>query len=331
MDMRRFGCIVLGFTLFAVVDGFLLGVFAGIYLQSSNAPSDLQLEPEEYVMLVSAAYASDNNLVEAKQRLNMLDPDFTHTTKFLSDAAQHAQARNDLRHAGALTALAFALGATTAVANEVRETETPTPTPTLVVTFEATATPTQVVALAEATATPTPLPSATPTRKPPNTPTPTRTRVPPTRTPMPIIVVASAPTATPTPSVDYRLTTVRQLTACENGGNHHLFILVLDRQGNGIPSVPIEVVWSTGSFRDLTGKKSEYNAALGINAKTTAGYVNFPMYKGSYRVRVTDAVSEQTGWLTVDIPRDELCAARDNPVGNSLYHYSYLVVFQKMR
>ncbi|MER3448080.1 MAG: hypothetical protein C4291_15210, partial [Candidatus Dadabacteria bacterium] len=95
MDMRRFGCIVLGFTLFAVVDGFLLGVFAGIYLQSSNAPSDLQLEPEEY-----AAYASDNNLVEAKQRLNMLDPDFTHTTKFLSDAAQHAQARNDLRHAG---------------------------------------------------------------------------------------------------------------------------------------------------------------------------------------------------------------------------------------
>lgn len=137
--------------------------------------------------------------------------------------------------------------------------------------------------------------------------------------------------ATPTANVDYKLTSVRQLTPCENGGNHHLFVLVLDKQGNGIPNVPIEFSWAGGSKRDVTGKKVENIPALGINAKTTAGYVNYPMFKGSYRVRVYGASSEQTDWLTVDIPQSQLCAKSDNPIGNSLYHYSYLIVFQKTR
>jgi hypothetical protein len=121
------------------------------------------------------------------------------------------------------------------------------------------------------------------------------------------------------------------LTACENGGNHHLFIRVEDTQGNGLPGLPVEVVWPSGSTIVTTGLKVENLPALGINARNTAGYVNFGMYHGSYKVRVLNGVSQQTDWLTVDIPHDEYCAANDNPQGNSTFHYSYLIVFQKVR
>ena len=132
-------------------------------------------------------------------------------------------------------------------------------------------------------------------------------------------------------SADFRISLVRQLTACENGGNHHLYILVLDRQGYGMPNVPVEIVWASGRYVDTTGKKVESIPSLGIDANTTSGYLNFPMFHGSYKARVLQGTSDQTDWLTVDIPHDELCVRIDNPVGNSLFHYSYLIVFRKAR
>ncbi len=143
-------------------------------------------------------------------------------------------------------------------------------------------------------------------------------------------VPADVQQPTSTPSVDYKLVKVRQLTPCENNGNHHIFALVLDKDGKGIPNVDVEFIWDSGSFKDRTGQKVEYIPALGITNQTTTGYVNWPIYKGRTRVRVSNSASDMTDWLRVDLP-DQRCDANDNPIGNSLFHYSYLVVFQKVR
>lgn len=143
--------------------------------------------------------------------------------------------------------------------------------------------------------------------------TPTLTPTPgdsPDQTPTPI--------HTPTnPNATY-LAAVRQLTACENQGNHHLFIYVLDAQGKGIPDVRLRVSWGGGEVIIQTGTKME-----------NPGLVDFPMFKGSYWVEVLGATSDKVGPLTPDIPQDVACEETDNPVGNSLYHYSYRVTFTK--
>ncbi|MBI5879122.1 MAG: cyclic nucleotide-binding domain-containing protein [Chloroflexi bacterium] len=201
------------------------------------------------------------------------------------------------------------------------------------------------VAQAAATFTATPLPTKTPTPQSTATatarPTDAPTPVPPTATARPVIRIV--PTDTPAPSgpvaagapaapaVDYKIQLVRRLTACENGGNHHLHIIVLDAQGNGMPNKQVEITWPSGTFKDTTGQKNENIAFLGINQQTTPGYVNYPMYHGSYQIRVLDGTSERTEPLTVDIPTNEYCDRTDNPNGNSLFHYSYLIVFRRTR
>jgi len=143
-------------------------------------------------------------------------------------------------------------------------------------------------------------------------------------------VPADALQPTATPNVEYKLVKVRQLTPCENSGNHHIFALVLDANGKGIPNVEVEFIWDSGSIKDHTGQKNENIPALGVNSQTTAGYVNWPIFKGRTRVRVSSGPSEMTDWLRVDLP-DQRCDATENSIGNSLFHYSYLVVFQKVR
>jgi len=162
--------------------------------------------------------------------------------------------------------------------------------------------------------TPTPPPTATPT----TTPTPTNMPVvaqarvrPPTSTP--------TPTLTPTPNVDF-IATIRQLTPCENQGKHHIFIYVFDQQGNGIAGAKIKVSWPSGEAIVETGTKIE-----------GPGLTDFAMFKGSYHVELLGFVSEVVGPITPDIPKDELCKENNNPVGNSLYHYSYEVIFRKAR
>lgn len=162
--------------------------------------------------------------------------------------------------------------------------------------------------------TPTPSPTATPTV----TPTPTDTPVviqararPPTNTP--------TPTPSPTPNVDFAAT-MRQLTPCENQGKHHIFISVVDQNGNGMPGMKIKVSWPGGDAIVETGTKIE-----------DPGLTDFAMFKGTYYVELLGFVSEVVGPITPDIPRDELCKENNNPVGNSLFHYSYEVIFRKVR
>ena len=61
------------------------------------------------------------------------------------------------------------------------------------------------------------------------------------------------------------------------------------------------------------------------------GFVDFAMFKGSYSVQVLDYISEIAGPITPDIPRDETCAETGNAVANSLFHYSFEIVFRKVR
>jgi hypothetical protein len=94
---------------------------------------------------------------------------------------------------------------------------------------------------------------------------------------------------------------------------------VVDAQGNGLPGIKLEVAWPGGSAEIETGHKAEKGL----------GFVDFPMYHGSYSVRVLGARSQVAEGITVDIDRNEACSTTGNVEANSLYHYSYEVVFQR--
>jgi hypothetical protein len=198
----------------------------------------------------------------------------------------------------------------------------------------------RVLAQAPATRTPFPTFTATPTGLPPPTPlgtmvptwTPTISPTPqPTDTPTPAptstrsvarVVDTPIPTPTPTPNYDY-VGTVRQLTPCENAGKHHIFAHVRDPAGNGIPDVKMRIFWEGGSGGEAiitTGTKIQ-----------DAGLADFAMFKGSYFIEVLDGLSQVVGPISPDIPRNELCPETDNGVANSLYHYSFEVIFTKVR
>lgn len=203
--------------------------------------------------------------------------------------------------------------------------------------------PLEARVLAQVPPTRTPLPTFTSTPTPTSTPRPTNTLVPtwtptltntptvtptptetPTVAPQPAAVVRPAatftPAPTPTPDVDFQVS-VRQLTACENEGKHHLFIYVKDMNGIGMPGVRVQVAWPGGEATMTTGQKTHIDP----------GFVDFAMFKGSYTVQVLDYISQSGGPITPDIPRSETCADTGNSVANSLYHYSYEIVFQKVR
>lgn len=171
---------------------------------------------------------------------------------------------------------------------------------------------------------PTPLNTMVPTWTPTITPTPapTETPIPLTPTPTPIRATAiPIPSDTPTPEYDY-IGTVRQLTPCENEGKHHIFAYVRDSAGNGIPGVKLRVFWEGGTGGEAimtTGTKIE-----------DPGLTDFAMFKGSYFVEVMDGSSQVLGPISPDIPRNELCPDTDNGVANSLYHYSFEVIFTKV-
>lgn len=165
---------------------------------------------------------------------------------------------------------------------------------------------------------PTWTPSVTPT--PPATDTPTITPIP-SRTPIRATSVP-VPTDTPTPAYDY-VGTMRQLTPCENAGKHHIFAYVRDPAGNGIPGVKLRVFWEGGSGGEAiltTGTKIE-----------DPGLTDFAMFKGSYFIEVLAGSSQIIGPISPDIPLNELCPETDNGVANSLYHYSFEVIFTKVR
>ncbi len=214
---------------------------------------------------------------------------------------------------------------------------TRTPLPTFTPRGKVVARP-PVILTPRPTATNTRVPTWTPSVTLTPSPTPTETPAPPTRTPIPhpptdtpapppvSIAVAAAPVAPPlpapptaTPNVDFTAT-IRQLTPCENQGNHHIFIYVRNQNGDGIPGVKVRISWSGGEAEAVTGTKIEDD-----------GLTDFAMFKGSYFVNLLGFSSDTVGPISPDIPEDQTCKENGNPVANSLYHYSYEVIFTKVR
>jgi CRP-like cAMP-binding protein len=217
-----------------------------------------------------------------------------------------------------------------ALAQEVVPTPTfaPSPTPLPTNTPEPTATPVPPTATPVPTDTPvpptdTPEPTATATRRPPtSTPVPAsnqagaaEAQAEAAATPVPAVV---EPTAAPAPSVAYRLASWRQLTPCENQGNHVMMINVIDPSGNGIPGVPLVIEWGGGAETIYTGQKMDKGP----------GWAEWPMY-GGYTVHVGDGTSDYSPMLSSKLPEDQRCDNTNNNVANSFGHYSYEVIFQR--
>jgi CRP-like cAMP-binding protein len=217
----------------------------------------------------------------------------------------------NVRENGAVAALPFIETVTPTATPTATPTHTPTVTPTPTETPIPTWTPT-------ATPTNTPLPpTATPTN-PPDTPTPTApphtsTPRPPTSTP--------TPEPTPTPDVDYIIAGVRQLTACENQGKHHIFAHVIDAAGNGMNGVPVLICWGPG--------EADCAHPITESKERGKGWVEFAMFKGAYSIQVEGAKSQVASGLTPDFQLDELCVENDNPVANSRFHASFEVTIQR--
>lgn len=183
-----------------------------------------------------------------------------------------------------------------------------------------TFTPTSGIEIATPVNTLVPTWTPSPTIPPPPTDTPTITPIP-SKTPIRATAVP-IPTDTPTPEFDY-VGTVRQLTPCENAGKHHIFAYVRDTNGNGIPGIKLRVYWEGGNGGEAiltTGTKME-----------DPGLTDFAMFKGTYFVEVQDGLSQVVGPISPDIPRNEVCEATGNGVANSLFHYSFEVIFTKVR
>lgn len=213
-----------------------------------------------------------------------------------------------VRENGAVAALPFV----ETVTSTPTPTFTPSPTPTITPTPTETPIPTWTPT---PTPTDTPLPpTATPTA-PPDTPTPPNTPTPraPTDTP--------TPSATPTPDADYIIARVRQLTACENEGKHHIFVQVIDPAGNGLNGVPLKICWGPG--------EDDCAHPLTENKERGRGWVEFAMFKGVYSVQVDAPKSQVASGITPDFQLDELCKESGNPVANSRFHASFEVIIQR--
>ncbi len=158
---------------------------------------------EEYIVLVSASYALNGDLDQARARLAKLEEE--DIAQVVADLAEtYLERGEDSVVTRNLVMLADGLGSSTEVMLAYVATATPTfsPTPTSTPTETPTATPTETatsVPTETATSVPTDTPTATSTPLPP---TPTFTQVPPTATftPAPPTDTPGPPTPTNTPT-----------------------------------------------------------------------------------------------------------------------------------
>ena len=161
--------------------GFLIGWGIWPVEYYDTDPVDLKEEhKEEYIVLVSAAYALNGDLEQAEDRLAKLEEE--DVAQVVADLAQtYLQEGRDTTTTRNLVMLAGALGSASELMLAYVATPTLAPTFTPTATEAPTATPTEIP-----TSTPVP-PTSTSTPLPPS---PTSTPVPPTNTPQP-------PTSTP--------------------------------------------------------------------------------------------------------------------------------------
>ncbi|MCS7221556.1 MAG: hypothetical protein RML36_11115 [Anaerolineae bacterium] len=109
----------------------------------------------------------------------------------------------------------------------------------------------------------------------------------------------------------WRVTRVHHLTPQENGGRHHIFMDVLDENNRRIMGAKLRVTWQGGEQIVTVEKPLNEPGA------------NFPMWRG--QVCAVEAVG-----LPSDRVENLHTGHPDEAPGNTLFHHSFLVVFQRV-
>lgn len=178
----------------------------------------------------------------------------------------------------------------------------------------------------------TPLPTNTPTPRPTATSSPTprpfvQQFIPPTATPKAVAQAAAAPPRAWDPRLDqlgvnveeanvqpgqqyWRLIEARWADEKESGGKHHIYVEVLDENGNRVVNQPVTVWWGEGSDTRVTEDKAPPDYAY-----------NFQMYAAgnAYHVKVEG------------LPSDILHGAGMGDIERRMWgiHTSFYVTYQK--
>ncbi|NOZ29093.1 MAG: hypothetical protein GXP39_13735 [Chloroflexi bacterium] len=108
----------------------------------------------------------------------------------------------------------------------------------------------------------------------------------------------------------WRVVRVHHLTPEENGGRHHIFLDMLDEQEQRIMGAQVRVTWEGGE-QIVTIDKTDEEAGA-----------DFPMWK--WQVCAVEGVG-----LPSDRVENLHTGHPDEAPGNTLFHHSFLVVFQR--
>jgi hypothetical protein len=166
-------------------------------------------------------------------------------------------------------------------------------------------------------ATPTPPPTLQPTPTP--SPTPEATKTPqPSPTDLPVVVPTTlTPTALPPGSY---VAGTAQLLGCAPDRPGLLEVRVFDRNGEGVPGIPVQVTWS-GSEKQVF--------FTGLKPGKSPGYADFEMEPGrSYSVSLLSAPESEVVISNARTFRVEACEATDDGQTVSSVQ-SYRVDFQQ--
>jgi hypothetical protein len=116
---------------------------------------------------------------------------------------------------------------------------------------------------------------------------------------------------------------MRRLTPCENKGNHHIFVTVLDAAGNPLDGVVL-IQTSDGNQGDILDRT--------VSGAKGPGKGEFTMWKGAqYMVFVSGGDGSPA---STDMARGMTSAFTDEAQcpdggGNTLFHNSFEVIFQR--
>jgi hypothetical protein len=136
--------------------------------------------------------------------------------------------------------------------------------------------------------------------------------------PAPVAVAAAAP------SVQYQLKEARRMDPCENRGKHNIFVKVVDSAGN-----PVDGALLVQTPSDQIGNVLDKM----VSGTKGPGLVEFIMWKqAQYAVYVSNdgmnpSNSDIAQPLHPNFTDEATCS--DGSGGNTLFHNSFNVVFQK--
>lgn len=263
--------------------GLVIGLASSLYYAWLINPVDTQTATaadlradfkEDYILMVSQAYAADRDWALAQARLNQLkDPELTNTV--ISQLERYLRRGEPADLVRNLAELAKQLGA------EGRALALFAPTPVI------SATPTTVGTPAVVTATPTLLPTPTASLEPEATATATNTPLP-------------TPTSSPTAVPNYRLLSQQQI--CQSYFNEpHIEVIVVDALLQEVPGVEIEVRWENGTDHFFTGFKPEEGPGyadflMEADVSYTLTVVGGSLPIGGLRTEPCDTGSKLQGW-----------------------------------